>query len=285
MLKLAYPAHSYEQTLDSCCIGITGNTLLLGKVNAERQVLEESARVYEASASTGELHTLIPTTCGTDEDPLVVGQLKKSELIKLYGTYFVSQKKPGRIIYDSIMTAANEKCPFCGGVGRPRNLDHYLPKAHFPEFSVLPINLIPSCRDCNMDGKGETFATSEGKQVLHPYLDNDKFFNEQWLFARYLPDAEGEPGVIEYFVQAPQNWTDNQKARVEQHFTDFELGIRFSKEAGARLIPLLSQIDNLARFQLPIEDIRATILQPVINSAPFVNHWEKVMCEALIRDL
>ena len=285
MLKLNQPAYSYVQAMDSCREGITGNANLLQKLDSEIGLLQDSADSYVASASQGELYTLQPTPNHLNCDPIVIGTLKKSELLKLYSTYFVKSGKPGRRIYDSLLAAANEQCPFCGGIGRPRNLDHYLPKAHYPQFSVLPLNLVPSCRDCNMDGKGEAFAGNEEEQVLQPYLDNDRYFNEQWVFARYIAGINAEPGVIEYFVRPPEHWNDAQRKRVEKHFNDFELGLRFSKEAGPRLITYLAQILELTRIPLDLGVAKRTILQPAIESASFPNHWERVMCLALMNEL
>ncbi|MGE4544139.1 MAG: HNH endonuclease [Pedobacter sp.] len=282
MLKLKQPAYSSEQVIEMCRQGITGNDELLQKVDNDMHLLQASAVGYTASASRGELYTIPSTPNGRDHDPVVVGQLKKSDLLKLYSTYFVKEDKPARVIYNALMAAANEKCPFCGGIGRPRNLDHFLPKAHYPQFSVLPVNLVPSCRDCNMDGKGENFATSEAEQVLQPYLDNDRYFNEQWIFARYTADTGGEPGVIEYFVRPPEHWEDTQKLRVKKHFNDFNLDLRFSKEAGPRLVTYLAQIQALLQIPLELEVAKSTILQPAIDAAPFVNHWERIMCLALM---
>lgn len=285
MLKLDNPTYSYAQTMDICRQGITGNPDLLGRLNDDIELLKTSVADYVASASTGELYTIQAILNPRNDDPIVIGTLKKSDLLKLYNTYFVKQDKPGRIIYDALMAAANEKCPFCAGIGRPRNLDHYLPKAHFPQFSVLPVNLVPSCRDCNMDGKGEDFATTEEEQVLQPYLDNDRYFHEQWVCARYIAGIGAEPGVIEYFVQPPEHWADAQRRRVEKHFNDFDLELRFSKEAAPRLVTYLAQIQALTRIPLELEVAKNTILQPTIDSAPFVNHWERVMCLALMREL
>lgn len=285
MLKLEQPAYSCEQAIDMCRQGITGNDELLQRVNDDRHLLQASAVGYTASASTEELYTIPSTPNRRGYDPVVVGQLKKSDLLKLYSAYFVNKDKPGRVIYNTLMAAANEKCPFCGGIGRPRNLDHFLPKAHYPQFSVLPINLVPSCRDCNMDGKGDDFATNEAEQVLQPYLDNERYFSEQWIFARYIADTGGEPGVIEYFVQPPEHWEDAQKLRVKKHFNDFNLGLRFSKEAGPRLVTYLAQIKALLHISLELEVAKNTILQPAIDAAPFVNHWERVMCLALTNEL
>lgn len=285
MLKLTQPTYAYVDALALCRDGITGNRGLLQKVNNAGPALQAHAQMYEASGRTGELFTIQPLQIQDEDDPIVLGQLKKSDLIKLYGNYVVGQKKPAREVYDALMLAADEKCPFCGGIGRPRNLDHYLPKAHFPQFSIVPMNLVPSCRDCNMDGKGEGFATTEAEQVIQPYLDDDRFFNEQWLHARYLPGNDIEPGVIEYFVSPPDYWEPAQKQRVEKHFKDFELALRFSKEAGPRLAVLMAQYQALLENQVDDATSKNIIFQSVINASPFINHWERVMCVALMLEL
>ncbi|MEY7582969.1 HNH endonuclease, partial [Klebsiella quasipneumoniae] len=265
--------------------GITGNNDLLEKFHKASTDLELQVSSYENSALTEELFTIQPIKMDGVADPVILKGLKKSDFIKLYTLYLVGMTKPAREIYDVLMASANERCPFCGGIGRPRNLDHYLPKAYFPQFAIAPMNLVPSCRDCNMDGKGEDFATSAGEQILHPYLDNDRYFNDQWIFARYLAGAQGEPGVIEYFVSPPVEWDANQKERVIKHFNDFNLSLRYSKEASARLGTLLSQYDGLLKITLDKETSKQIIFQTVIDNAAFINHWERVMCLALMRDL
>lgn len=284
MLRLGMPPYTYSQTLESCRNGITGNTDLLQKLDGNSVLLETIADSYLASASSGELYTIQAPQSDHNKDPAIIGDLKKSDLIKIYEYYFANMDKPARVIYDAIMTAANEKCPFCGGIGRPSNLDHYLPKAYFPQFSVLPLNLVPSCRDCNMGEKRSDFATNEEDQVLQPYLDHDHFFFEQWVFASYLPGIGSEPGVVEYFVHPPEHWSNAHKKRVEKHFRDFNLGLRFSKEAGPRLVTYLAQMRALMGIALSIEVAKSVILQPVVDTAPYVNHWERVMCLALIKD-
>ncbi|QFT53977.1 HNH endonuclease [Microbulbifer sp. THAF38] len=282
MIKLEQPALTADQALAKCLEGITGNNELRQKVINATHLFQDNALIYSASASTGELYTIPSIPNQNGYDPFVTGQLRKSDLLNLYKNYLVKGEKPGRDIYNTLMNAANEKCPFCGGIGRPRNLDHYLPKTHFPQFSVLPFNLVPSCRDCNMDGKGQEFATNESEQVLQPYLDEDCYFNEQWIFANYKADINDEPGVIEYFVKPPEHWPETQKQRVNKHFTDFNLDLRFSKEASSRLIIYLDQINALSF--IPLEEAKDIIFRPAIQNAPFINHWERIMCLALMKD-
>lgn len=282
MLKLKQPTDSYEKTLEICFKGITGNNELLNNVRSAKHILQNHADCYAKLAPMEKLHVIPAIRHKKEDDPIVLGNLKKSDLIKLYENYFNNNKKNSRHIYDSLMAAAGGKCPYCGGIGNPRNLDHYLPKGHYPQFSVLPINLIPSCRDCNMDGKGDSFAVNEPEQILHPYLDNDRYFNEQWIFAQYTAGTDDEPGVIEYFVQAPDHWEYAQKLRVKKHFNDFNLGSRFSRQAASDLDPYLSQIQELSKQNLDFKEINDVILKPVINAIPFINHWKRVMCLALM---
>jgi len=211
--------------------------------------------------------------------------LKKSELVKIYDQYFVPEDKPARKIYDALLNAAKEKCPFCGGIGTPRNLDHFLPKAHFPQFSVLPRNLVPTCRDCNMDGKGHSFAKSAEDQIIQPYSDNDRFFSEQWVFAIYHVSSDEEPGEFEYYVSPPEYWPEVDKRRVRKHFEDFKLAKRYATKAAEQLGTVLRQIESIEQLRLDSRDIHSIILQPGVDAAPFVNHWQKGMYQALIHAL
>ncbi|GAA0532572.1 HNH endonuclease [Paractinoplanes ferrugineus] len=61
------------------------------------------------------------------------------------------------------------RCPMCDGAP-VATLDHYLPKSVFPEFSVLPKNLVPVCYRCN-HLKQDTIDES-GRRFLHSYFED-----------------------------------------------------------------------------------------------------------------
>lgn len=285
MIRQSEPQYTFEQTLDECVIGITGNAALRKKLASSKPDLTAVETQYLAAAGTGELHSILPINTHGDDDPVVINTLKKSELVKIYDQYFVPEQKPARKIYDALLNAAKEKCPFCGGIGTPRNLDHFLPKAHFPQFSVLPRNLVPACRDCNIDGKAHSFATNAEDQIIQPYADNDRFFLEQWIFAAYHAGNDGEPGEFEYHISPPEDWTEVDKLRVRKHFEDFNLAKRYATKAAEHLGIVLQQIKNLKRRGLDSEDVQRDLLQPVVDYAPFVNHWKKGMYQALMHTL
>lgn len=282
MMKIDSPLYTYLQAIDHCQEGITGNTGLYEKVTQNKNYLIPHEQVYLSCASTGELYTIPALDPSLGNDPEVVGVLLKSELNKLYTQYFVPEGKPARKIYDALLNSALEECPFCGGIGTPRNLDHFLPKAHFPQFSVLPTNLVPSCLDCNLAEKHHTYSLRPEDQIIQPYIDRKHLFSEQWVFAKFNTDDINEPGEFEYFVNPPVHWIEIDKHRVKSHFDNFNISSRYSKQAARQLKVVLSQIHRMQYRGVPREEIVNDLLVPGMESAPFINHWQRVMYQALI---
>lgn len=285
MMRLSPPQYTFKNTLDKCIIGITGNNRLKHKMQANSIALLLTEAAYMQAADAGTLHKIPALDARLHNDPPVVNDLTKSELKKIYETYFRPEEKPAREIYDHLLNAANDRCPYCGGIGRPRNLDHYLPVAHFPQFSVLPKNLVPACRDCNMDGDADEYAQTPEDQIIQPYVDHDRFFSEQWIFANCLVDNFGQPTVIRYLTIPPHHWSAVDKLRVQKHFEGFDLPKRYSTKAAELLGTTVSQIRNMRRSGQSDPEIVHVLLTPGVNGAPFTNHWQKGMFQALIHSL
>lgn len=281
MMKLPKPMHTFDASIDACAEGIKGNTKLLDALIASKAELLEIEPNYVNAATLGKLFSTYPVTEDVDKSKLVVGKLCGSDLNKLYDQYLVPEAKPGRKIYSDIFNAAQEECPFCGGIGLPKTLDHFLPQGKHPAFSVLPYNLVPSCRDCNMGEKGQFVPKSAAEVFLHPYADKDIFFSEQWIFASYKADATGEPGVFSYFVKTPDDWHPIDSARAEHHFRLFKLDHLYGLKAAQSLAAVMGQAKALIARGSSHLDVREIILQPVIDCVPFSNHWKKGMYQSL----
>lgn len=282
MMRLSEPKYTFDQTIDECILGITGNESLRRNLITSKEDLKDAGRQYESALNTGELYTIQPVNVD-DDDPEVVNVLTKSDLVKVYEQYFRAGGKPARKIYDAILNAAKDRCPFCGGIGTPRNLDHFLPKAFYPQFSVFPGNLVPSCRDCNMDGKAYDFAKIAEDQIIQPYSDNQNFFVDQWVFATYIAGSDGEPGEFEYYVSPPEGWPEEDKQRAQKHFLDFDLAKRYATKAAEQLGTVLRQMRSMERENLDSKIIQSVLLQPGVDAAQFPNHWHKAMFQALIQ--
>jgi 5-methylcytosine-specific restriction endonuclease McrA len=61
-------------------------------------------------------------------------------------------------------------CPMCGSP-TTGSVDHYLPRAVFPEFSILYSNLVPACTHCNSAQKGDLYRGAGCERFIHPYYD------------------------------------------------------------------------------------------------------------------
>ena len=234
---------------------------------------------YDALANRHILHS-IPAYTGNGVINNIIGNLNYDDLISIYSNYFSKQGKEVRRIYDAILSQS-ERCPFCGNIGISSQLDHYLPKKYYPQYSIYPKNLAPICRDCNEGFKKAIYATREEEQWIHPYFDKEIFFNEQWISANYNAiDLEDPLATVEYFVNPPNSWPLVDQERVRQYFSKLNLGIRFSKEANNQLqtlIPQLIRLKQIMQYPMLIDFYR----ESYTNSERPVNHWERIMYHAL----
>lgn len=111
---------------------------------------------------------------------------EKADIVKLYDQKFSKQGEMTRKYYDVIFANGGKTCPICG-VGKRKNLDHFLPKSKYPLLCVTPLNLIPTCRDCNMD-KGASSSTDYYDIPFNPYFDETSFL---WLSCKIEFDVDG----------------------------------------------------------------------------------------------
>ena len=126
MMRLDRPRYSFNQAIDICIDGITGNDVLRDKLCRGKTALTSGEAIYSSLSGVGNLFTIQPIVDRGNQDSIIAEELKRTELIKIYDQYFVPEGKPARCIYDEILNSAKEKCPFCGGIGTPKNLDHFL---------------------------------------------------------------------------------------------------------------------------------------------------------------
>lgn len=203
---------------------------------------------------------------------VMMKNITKQKMKTLYEQQMV-QNKEGRKIYDKLISLAPlSRCPFCG-IGTVGTLDHYLPKAKFPTFSVLPYNLVPSCIDCNK-GKNTDYAVTQETQTLHPYYDD--FTREQWLFAKV---EHTSPVSISFFVETPNEWRDIDKSRVTEHLSQYKLAKRFSIQASNELANLK---EEFTLFSLEQEEIKKELKKKaIVFQKRYLNSWESALYQAL----
>lgn len=182
---------------------------------------------------------LIPAQIEKFEQSLLPENVAEDKLVRIYDQKFSRKGAPGREYYDQIMSLPRLRiCPICG-VGIVTTLDHYLPKSKFPTLALTPNNLIPACRDCNME-KGADIQKHPGELPLHIYFDDEKVVKEIWLYADI-----GENFEILYYAQCPSNWEANIRSRVEKHLEYYNLQRIYSSQAGNEIVDMLGSWKDL----------------------------------------
>lgn len=101
----------------------------------------------------------------------------KKEVNKLYKDIFREKLIIRTKYYDVILgNDGDTTCPICG-CGKIKNLDHFFPESKYQLLCVTPLNLIPTCIDCNFAKRDKIFEECS-KIPLNPYFDDIK---EKWL--------------------------------------------------------------------------------------------------------
>lgn len=149
------------------------------------------------------------------------------EMKEVYDEKFAKTGSIGRTYYDLIMAQASRRiCPICG-VRTISTLDHYLPKAKVPTLAITPCNLIPACRDCNMD-KRTDMELNPSKAPVHLYFD--KIPKGIWLHTRVENNLE-----ITFYASCPEEWDDGLRHRIERHLDIYNLHTLYSSHAATEI--------------------------------------------------
>ena len=169
------------------------------------------------------------------------------------------------------------RCPFCAQRD-VRTLDHYLPRSPFPEFAVLPMNLIPCCFDCNHAKRAHT-PVQFADQMFHPYFDS-------WDDLQLIrAEVEIEERVYVEFSANYDSLPPGVADRARKHFEILDLAALYSDHASIELV------QRKADFRLTFESggqdaLRADLLrESQSRRAPFPNAWQPALYGALAESL
>lgn len=280
MKKLAMPTCNPSELFDECVQGIS-DAALRARLVAQKALLEAANASY-ATSSAAQTWCYLPRARYAHPEQVIVGDLTKRELVALYDEGMVGASGAARRKYDQIKLLAHDECPYCGGCGELvedegiGTLDHFLPKARFPVFSILPANLVPACATCNT-GMGSSFPTTPELQPLHPYFDAPHFFDEKWTMVNV---SEVEPVMVTFDVNPPAAWSDKDRQRVVQHFRCCKLRGRYRTKVASDLSSLIEQRKTVHR-DLSSEAFRDIIKTVADNRALPINGWKRSLYHGL----
>lgn len=262
------------------CIAEIADPDLKGRLGNCADIIKNEAIIYEKKAPVNELHTLTKSksTKANKNKHVLAEQVTITEMKDVYTKYLVPHDSPGRGLYDRLLAIPqNSKCPYCFH-RQVSTIDHYLPKAYYPLLSVVPINLVPSCKDCNLGLLG-IHASQASEEILHPYYDNVE--DQLWLKAEVRPTS---PASLNFFVDCPSNWDEILKKRVMHHFDTLKLNLLYGAEAANELSNIKFQLQD--QFRIGGEEgVRKHLTQAAASRQKnYTNSWQTAMYSALSTD-
>lgn len=203
-----------------------------------------------------------------------IGDVSKKELSSLYTGTFVPKKGPTRSFYEALRRAPGNLCPLC----RQRTvstLDHYLPKARHPAFALTPLNLVPSCKDCNTDSRQKQ-AGSAHEQTLHPYFDGAD--SEVWLTAQVVV---GSPPTVKFSTAPVPGWSAQKNAMVATHLRTYNLDALYADNAAGELVNVYIDVDQDGVIDDPKQIAQHLAKQARKRRKAFRNSWQGALYQAL----
>ncbi len=267
MRSLPKPTDDARTTFELCANNVQKKKFST-RLHSVSAVIEAAEADYDVQGEKGSLFTIAETVS-------VAGIVTKKEMENLYTGTFSRQRSKVRPIYDKIKSAPrNGICPLCSQ-RVVTQLDHYLPKTRHPALAVTPINLVPSCSDCNKE-KLALQLTTASEQTLHPYFD--EVDDEVWLSARV---EESSPPAIVFSATPPNTWPTVKRDRVRYHFETLCLGSLYSSNAGAELINIRFSLMRVAE-RGGEEGLKTHLAEQAADrQTAEKNSWQAAMYDAL----
>lgn len=159
---------------------------------------------------------------------------QKEALLHCYEHPTAPLKEARRAVAKQRSKAERRLCPYCL-LRQPRTLDHFLPKADFPEFAFLPQNLVLVCGVCN-EIKGSRLV-SPPRSVLSPYFDRISI-DAPLLYCK-VSIVGGVP-ALSFFVPDDENSYVADVFR--RHLISFDLARTYASEGAEFVGSLLREV-------------------------------------------
>lgn len=238
------------------------------RINSLKNIVEERFQLYKNKFDQNQLEDI--TSISLD-----------SQKIKDLGDLYNYKSKPLQLLKIKLTTDENNRvnntCQNCS-IGEVNSFDHYLPQSEFAEFIVNPLNLIPSCSNCN--GRKNSIWRNNGKRVfLNQYLDT--LPSIQYLFVN-IDSSESTINVC-YYLENKGNIENGIFEKITNHYERLDLLNRFKENSHSIISELDNEIKNFSKL-LPINKVIETIVETCNDNRKTFgfNNWKIVLKLALV---
>ena len=201
----------------------------------------------------------------------------------LYELYNI-QSQDTKNLKEKIKEISRTKCPYCG-ISESSHLDHFLPRAKFPEFSIYSLNLIYVCSICNSKYKGDDVVNSLGeRKIFNPYFDD---FIEDIQFLKC--EIKLENGIypeFKFYIEDLSTTKNYEYIIIKNHFEAMHLQTRYMEQIVKEEFKRFRNeyIDKKSRtyYETSMDEIKRDIDKKSRGyQDENINNWEKVFWESL----
>lgn len=202
---------------------------------------------------------------------------KTIDLLSLYsyGNSVISKLKIK--LTTSQFNRVENTCQNCT-IGEVSSFDHFLPKDEFPEFSVHPKNLIPSCSKCN-GKKSINWRNGPNSLFLNLYLD--ALPNVQYLFVNINHNLD-----FIFTIDNRNHINPDLFNIIESHYIKLDLANRFLGNSN-KVVSELTNTINSFKNKLPRAEIVSSVNETENSNKVLYgsNYWQSILKTTLVNNI
>lgn len=167
-------------------------------------------------------------------------------------------------------------CPVCGEPGRPRTLDHCLPKTTYPEFAINLLNLVPACDWCQGEKLADYKNAAGSRSFIHPYFDDVN----RPLYTIILEQPYLTPVIS---LEVRKDLPLELQVLVASHLEGIDFWERF-KEYFESSYQSIIRIASLARTGGQVTVTKAIQSAYLLAADKGINCWDAVLYRSILDD-
>jgi 5-methylcytosine-specific restriction endonuclease McrA len=206
---------------------------------------------------------------------------EKSDLEKCYSSSTLSFGNMVKQIKTNQHRDLQGTCQYCG-IQKPNTIDHYLPQSDFPEFSVLALNLIPCCNDCNTK-KNNYWLDNGFRGIINFYIDN--LPQIQFLYCDITFDSISEIPNINFHLNIPTTINSRLKKIIENHFARLDLCNKYGEYIHDLITDKINSIVNYLNSKDSTEiKLRIENDANSLRDRYGINNWKTVLTYELSKN-